>query len=253
MLQPGELSPLDQEIAHILREKQSDYRFEPLDNYSELSSKTFVATIGPSESGKTVLTNEVLRLAPEFSAIGTTTTRARKSGDPANFKTANEGVSYTTFNEDVINRKLVNYSIFDTGHAYGTAPEDIGEFAIGPILSDSIDNLSSAGFRDFYPVFVVARGALYQRRLEQNRINDPDIGKRLVEGLGSLAFAKRNVEEPWLHFVDTGDTPEELEAAAMAIIRTIHQGTQPIISTPHKLQLITEMETAIQNVGHQLG
>lgn len=253
MTNPGELSPLDREIAVSLRAKQPDYRFEPLENYSELSGKTFVATIGPTGSGKSTLTDAVISLAPEFTPNGTRTTRARRPADPENFRTANEGITHTSINQDIIDRKLVNYSVFDTGHIYGTAPEDIGEFAIGPILSDSVDNLMTAGFYDFYPIFVVARGALYQRRLEQERMHMPDISKRLVEAMGSLTFARLNVDAPWLSFVDTGDTPEELNGAAQDIVRTVYQRTHPLMSTGRKLQLLSEMENAVQNVGRQLG
>lgn len=252
MTNPGELSPLDREIAVALRLKQPDYHFEPLDNYSELSDKTFVATIGPTGSGKSTLTDEVIRLAPEFKPNGTRTTRARRPADPANFKTANEGVTHQSMNDDIINRKLVNYSVFDTGHIYGTAPEDIAEYAIGPILSDSIDNLMSAGFKDFIPVFTVARGALYQQRLEQERLHFPDIRQRLVEAMGSIAFARLNVDASWLSFVDTGNSPEELKAAAEDVIRTVYQRTHPIMTTSRKLQLLDEMEKAVQNVGRQL-
>ncbi|MDB5179982.1 MAG: hypothetical protein JWN12_614 [Candidatus Saccharibacteria bacterium] len=253
MTNPGELSPLDREIAVSLRAKQPNYRFEPFDNYSELGGKTFVATIGPTGSGKSTLTDAVIRLAPEFTPNGTRTTRARKPTDPENFKTANDGVTHQSMNEDIINRKLVNYSVFDTGHIYGTAPEDIGEYAIGPILSDSIENLSTAGFKGFYPVFTVARGALYQQRLEKERLPFPDIAKRLVEAMTSLAFARMNVEESWLNFVDTGESPEELNVAAWDVIKTSQQGTHPIMTTERKLQLLTEMENAVQNVGRQLG
>jgi energy-coupling factor transporter ATP-binding protein EcfA2 len=252
MTNPGELSPLDREIAVALRAKQPDYHFEPLDNYSELSDKTFVATIGPTGSGKSTLTDEVIRLAPEFKPNGTRTTRARRPADPDNFKTANEGITHRSMNEDIINQKLVNYSVFDTGHVYGTAPEDIAKYAIGPILSDSIDNLMNAGFRDFYPVFTVARGALYQRRLEQERLQFPDIRQRLVEAMGSLTFARLNVDAPWLSFIDTGSTPEELETAAKDVIRTVYQRTHPIMTIGHKLQLLDEMQNAVQNVARQL-
>jgi len=252
MTNPGELSELDHQIAYALRAKQPDYHFEPLDNYSELSDKTFVATIGPTGSGKSMLTDEVIRLAPEFKPNGTRTTRARRPNDPDTFKTANEGITHLSMNQAVIDRKLVNYSVFDNDHVYGTAPEDIAEYTIGPILSDSIDNLMSAGFKDFIPVFTVVRGALYQQRLERERLPFPDIRERLVEAMGSLMFARLNVEAPWLSFVNTGNTPEELEAAAHDVIRTVYQRTHPIMMTQHKLQLLDEMEKAVQNVGRQL-
>lgn len=252
MTNPGEMSPLDHEIAITLREKQSDYRFEPLDNYSELSSKILVATIGPTESGKSTLTDEVIRLEPTFTPNGTRTTRARTALDPENFKTATEGVTHLSMNEDIISRKLVNYSVYNTGHIYGTAPEDIGEFAIGPILSDSIENLMTAGFKDFYPIFIVARGALYQQRLERKNLNTPDMKQRLVEAMGSLLFARLNVEAPWLTFIDTGDSTEELETAAKDIIRIAHQRTHPLMITSRRLQLLDEMQSAVQNVSRQL-
>ncbi|HEY8992898.1 MAG TPA: hypothetical protein VIM37_03565 [Candidatus Microsaccharimonas sp.] len=253
MTNPGEVSPLDRQIAFSLRVKQPNYRFEPLDSYSILSAKTFVAPIGPTGSGKSTLTDAVIRLAPEFIPIGTRTTRARRPSDPDNFKTADEGITHQSMNEDVINRRLVNYSVFDTDHIYGTAPEDISEYAIGPILSDSIDNLMTAGFKDFIPTFVIARGALYQSRLEKERLQFPDIKKRLNEAMGSLLFARMNADAPWLNFVDTGNSAEELDAAANDIIRITYQRTHPIMTTEHKLQLIGEMEDAVQNVKGQLG
>lgn len=252
MTNPGELSPLDREIAVSLWAKQSDYRFEPTEKYSELSDKVFVATIGPTSSGKTTLANEVIRLAPEFTPNGTRTTRARRPTDPLNFKTANEGVTHHSMNDDVINQKLVNYSVFDTGHIYGAAPEDIGNYAIGSILSDSIDNLMTAEFKEFCPVFVVARGALYQQRLEQERLRFPDIHQRLYEAMSSLTFARLNIEAPWLNFVDTGDSPEELFVAADAVIRTTYQHTHPVMAIDHRLMLLHEMENAVQKVSHQL-
>ncbi|MBC7564782.1 hypothetical protein H7100_00915 [Candidatus Saccharibacteria bacterium] len=252
MTNPGELSPLDHEIAILLRRKQPDYRFEPIEKYSALGDKTFVATIGPTASGKKTLTNEVIRLAPEFTPNGKRMTRSRRPTDPHNFQTANEGITHQSMNNDVINHSLVNYSVLDTGHIYGTAPEAIGQFAIGPILSDSVDNLMTASFKDFYPIFTVARGALYQQRLENERLQLPDIRQRLVEAMGSLTFARLNVEEPWLSCVDTGDSPEELTVAADAVIRNVYHRTHPVMTTKHTLQLLDEMEKAVQNVGRQL-
>ncbi|HEY8886642.1 MAG TPA: hypothetical protein VIM31_04060 [Candidatus Microsaccharimonas sp.] len=251
MTNSGELSPLDREIAQSLRLKQPDYRFEPFETYSELSGKTFVATIGPTESGKSILTSEVVRLAPEFTPNGTRTTRERKPNDPHNFRTANDGITHRSINEDIINHKLVHYSVFPTGHVYGTAPEDIDEYAIGSVLSDSIENLMTAGFKEFFPVFVVARGALYQQRLEQH-LEIPGLRNQLSGAMGSLMFARLNVEAPWLNFVDIGDSDETLQAAAQDIIRSAYQRTHPIMTSGRRLQLISEMENAVQNVSRQL-
>ena len=94
---------------------------------------------------------------------------------------------------------------------------------------------------------------IYQRRLETDRLHHPDIAQRLAESIGSLTFARLNIDAPWLNFINTGDSPEELSAAAMDIVRTTYHHTHPIMTTDHKLQLLDEMDTAIQNVGRQLG
>jgi len=210
MTNPGEVSPLDREIAASLRAEQPQYRFEPLDSYPELGDKTFIATIGPTGSGKSTLTDAVIDLAPEF-----------------------------TF-------------VFDTDDAYGTAPEDIGEYTIGPILGDSVEDFMTAGFKRFYPIFTVVRGGLYQQRLEKERMQLPDIRNRLAEAMGSLTFARLNVDAPWMSFIDTGDSEEELRSAAKDVIRIAYQNTHPVMTVQRKLQLLGEMESAVQNVARQL-
>lgn len=252
MSRPGELSPIDHEIAATLRTIQPHYRYESPTHPSELAEKILIATIGPTGSGKSTLTDEVLHLAPEFAPNGTRTTRARRTSDPLTFKTANEGITHLSMYRDILDQKLVNFSVFDTDHIYGTAPDDIPQFAIGPILSDSIENLWTAGFKGFYPIFLVARGSLYQQRLEQERLSFPDISKRLAEAMGSLAFARLNAGESWLNFIDTGDSPAELTAAAHDVIKISQQGTHPIMTTNTRLELISEMEDAVQNVIRQL-
>lgn len=258
MSQSAESPQVVQEIITSLRKKQPLYRYEPLENglklnYSDLNDKTLIAVIGPTGVGKSTLTDEVLRLDSDIRPIGTTTTRERRPSDPIEFKTANEGVTHMSMNQAIIEGVMVNYSVNDTGHVYGTMPEDFhGEHNIGPILSDSIDNLMTAGFKEFSPIFVAARGLVYQQRLEKERLDFPDISKRLVEAMGSITFARMNADASWLSFIDTGNSPESLHSAASDVVRIAHQNTHPVMLLNHRLMLLDEMETAVHAVARQV-
>lgn len=219
-----------------------------------MAEKTFVGLIGPTGVGKSVLTNKILELAPEFEPFGTTTTRSRRTGeDPASYITADEGVTHESMHAAIAEGKLVNYSVNKTGHIYGTAPENIGTYALGPILSDSVEPLMNAGFNEFAAVFVMAHGDIYQQRLEHERLHFPDIKKRLEEAMASIAFARMNMAENWLSFVNTGTTPTELFKAADDVIRTARQHTHPIYTQQYVQGMLNGMETAVQNVNRQLG
>lgn len=133
-----------------------------------------------------------------------------------------------------------------------TTLENIDTYAIGPIDSDSIEDLATAGFKNFCPVFVVVRGDTYQERLEKERMHLPDIRSRLSDAMGSLLFARMNVEASWFDFVETGESDETLNTAADDIIRSAYHHTRSHMTTDYKLQLLEEMENAVQNVHRQL-
>lgn len=253
MTNHGELSPIDHEIAYALQQKKRDYYFIGPDNYSELSNKTAIGIIGPIGIGKKRLSRAVSAAYPDIGQLGMRLTRPSYPNDPPGFKTAEHGVTHSSLSDDVINGKLVTFSVDSNHHIRGMLPEDFnGDVSVGPIPSDCVDSLFMAGLRDFYPVFVVARGGLYERSLLRLQTDTKTLRPRLIEGLGSLGFARLNIEEPWLNFVEMGDNDQELHTAVEHIHDITYKRTHPSMTPSRKLQFITEMQTAIQNVNRQL-
>jgi len=254
MTTPAESLHTIPEIVTALRHNQPYYRF---DAATQLQDKTAIGLIGPTGIGKTTLSNEVARIDTDITTINTTTTRRRRSDDPERFKTANEGVTYQSMYRSILERKLVNYSVNDDDHIYGTSPADFGgEFAIGPMSSDSVDNLMTAGFRDFFPVVMVAEPDVYRQRLqwriEQRQEPAEHLEKHLHDSLATLAFARMNFDAQWLSFIDSGDSQEGLEQAARDVTKIAYQRTLPIMTYERRLQLLDDMQQTITDVKGQL-
>jgi len=254
MSHPAESPHTIPEIVTALRTTQPYYQF---DAAPQLQRKTAIGLIGPTGIGKTTLGTEVVRIDPDITTIGTTTTRARRFDDPESFKTADEGVTHLSMYQSIREKKLVNYSVNDDGHIYGTSPADFGgEYAIGPMSSDSVDTLMTAGFRDFFPVVMVTDGDTYrqrlERRLEQSKQPMAAVEKRLNESLATIAFARLNFDAQWLSFIDSGDGEKDLESAANDVTKIAYQRTLPIMTFERRLQLLDEMQQTITRAQGQL-
>jgi len=242
------------EILTTLRKQQQDYYFEPFDANAHINNKTVIGLMGPTGIGKTTLSNEVVRIDTDVAAINTMTTRARRTDDPEGFMTANEGVTHQTMYDDIARRRLVHYSVHDDGHVYGTSPDGFaGAYSIGPMSSDSVDNLLSVGFRDFFPVFMATDADTYQQRLEQASQRYPDISKRLNDSLAIISFGRLNHDAPWLSFIDSGSDPTSLNNAAADVVRIANQRTLPIMGFDRRLDLLDQMEHTIERAQRQLG
>jgi len=244
MIESAESPQHIREILEDLGKKQQHYSYD--DRERALYDKTLAALIGPTKIGKTTIANAILSLDSDFSLVNTTTTRARRPDDPLSFKTADEGVTFAQLQKDINAQKIVNYSVNKNGHVYATYPGDFpGEFNVGPILPDNIDNLSGAGFRNFMAVFVVARGAVYAERLKRELVGYPDALERIAEGKDSLNFAKLNVDAPWLGFVESKDEEGGVEEAARNVVLMSRRQSLSILTIDHRLQLIDEMNGAL--------
>ena len=250
MPRTSESLPTTPEIVSSLSHDQSRYRFDPS---PQLRYKTAIGLVGPAGIGKTTLSNEVARIDPDIDTIHTKTTRRRRADDPIGFQTADDGVTHQSMYRDIMNKTLVNYSVSTEGHIYGAAPEDFASaYTVGPTTTDSLENLSAAGFRDFFPVVMVSEGQIYQERLSKHLEQLPNPAARLNASLATITFARLNYDDRWLSFVDTSDGAQGLEEAANDVVKIANQRTLPIMTYERRLQLLTDMERVIVRTRDQL-
>jgi len=222
-------------------------------NSQQLRDKVMVAVQGPEAAGKSRATQTVIELDSEFSAIGTETTRRRYDHDPDGYVTANEGITHALFHAAAYNGEYVDFSILKNGHAYGTRPEGFpAEFNIGPITADSTDELMSAGFKRFYAVYILARGGLYQHRLETGRMHLPNVAARLEDDLESIELAEMNIDAPWMNFVESTNEVGGAYSAARKIIDIARQQPHEQFDPNLAAQYLKEMTTATKNVLRQV-
>lgn len=187
------------------------------------AGKTTLIIVGPSGTGKTTLTDEVIRLRPDIEPIATRTTRDRrregvdKNPDPATFTTADEGFTHIKALEFAEQGEFVNFSNFGQ-HVYSTKPEDFPNFSIGPITADSVPYILNGGFDRSAVIFPVVEKHLFRHVLEEERLTFKDISYRLKEGIESTSFAADSVNEPWFHAVENSHEDGALQRSAENII-----------------------------------
>lgn len=217
-----------------------------IDAQNAVRNKVFTGIVGPFGIGKTSITNEVTVLEPRIVPINTKTTRGRKFGedaDPAGFVTANEGVTFTSFKDDVDQGNLINYSVIPDVHAYGTEPEGFpGEFNIGPLLPSSVDQILNAGFRESNFVYIVAPGEMWRSYVNKSRRTLPSqvFEQRVIESLESIEFARQNPN--LFHFVESLNVPGGIQKAAQKVVDiTMHQ-THPILLPQQAEEYLAAMQ-----------
>jgi guanylate kinase len=169
-------------------------------NGSALSAKTLVCLIAPTAAGKSTLINTCLEICKEkgidASEAGTTTTRDRRTGDdPANYITASEGITFELMLGAIERGELVNWSLFGTGHLYGTFPDNFpAQCNFLPTLPDSVAMLRRAGFKKIVTVYLAIPVNQWELQL-LDRHNDPRFVGRMREAIESLEFAKQNLDD----------------------------------------------------------
>lgn len=183
---------LRQQIRETLHSHEPDYTAGE-SVYDQVSNKFFTGVIGPIGIGKTTLVNEVLHLEPTLRPINTTTTRHRKPEDPKTFKTAEDGITFSSFRDAVNKRELVNYSVIPGADIYGTFPDDFPtKYTIGPLLPSGVEQIARAGFEDTHFVYVVTPGEIWRHFVEKNRNALPSekFKARMNEAIDSIMFAQ---------------------------------------------------------------
>lgn len=165
---------------------------------AEQSTKTFTALVAPFGAGKTVISDEVIRIEPKIQLINTSTTRRRKPEDHPKFRTADEGVTTQWFLEKVEQGNLTNFSVIPNTDAYGTLPEDFpGEYTIGPFLPSGLEHINASGFKTINAVYIVTPGELWRRFVNKSRRNlsDERFRSRALESIDSTEYALKHLED----------------------------------------------------------
>lgn len=205
--------------------------------------KVFVGIAGPFGVGKSTITDEVLYINPDIQPINTTTTRGRKPEDPAGFKTANEGVTFTSMRDAVNNGELVNYSVIPGADIYGTYADDFpGKYSIGPFLPASIDHIMKAGFERSHFVYIVTAGDLWRSFIEKSRQSLPaeKFQSRVKEALHSIDFAMKNAEI--LHFIENRPGQDGIARTASTISKLATTGITETLSFDDAKQYLADMQ-----------
>lgn len=217
--------------------------------HDEVSNKVFVGSMGPFGIGKSLITDEVLRLFPAIQPILSTTTRARKPEDPAGFKTATEGVTFQTFEQAARRGELVNFSVIPGGDIYGTFPEDFpGRYTIGPFLPTGIDHVQKAGFERAHFAYIVLAGNLWRKFIEKSRRNMPSdrFTSRVKESISSTTFALENLDS--LVFVENHEGEEGIHSAAQKIGHLVLDGRTEALDTEGARHRLEEMLTVAKDL-----
>lgn len=212
-----------------------------------LQSKTAIPVLAPTRLGKTTTSNFVVKRFHRrgFGHIGSTMTRPRRDDDLDVYKTADEGITISTFYDAAARGELVNYSPYGT-NVYGTFAQDFhGKYPIGPIVSDSLEALDGAGFENVRPVFLVARHAIYAPRLIETGIGMKGIEQRLANDRESIEFARQNRKNDWINFIEVGEGPASLKKASKLIVRLATQNVHSMMDPEEANDFLDEMSQAI--------
>jgi len=251
----GESPEFVSHILESLRSKESTYQ-GGAHVYDSLGSTSLTIIAGPTGAGKSTTSDEVIRISNEedldISLVQSTITRPRRGGDPIDFRTASDGVTYAELNDAVINDNLVNYNVIGD-NIYATYRSGFpGRYNIGPILTKSVHQLLNAGFRNTNVAYMVTDGDTYEQRLRQERLHFPDITPRIIEGHESLDFAEMNITADWLYMVESLPVPDGLTKAARKVISIARHQTGEIMTPDRGLQYIDEMRQALKRVARDV-
>lgn len=251
-METSALEPSDhQEIVRYLRQEQDNYSFDQ-DKYGHhLGRISLLAVAGPTASGKSTLVREVSRQADDIHELASTMTRPRAKRDEPHHHT---DVPFEVFQQDVKDRRFVNYFVNDSDQAYGTLPEGFtAPITIGAIGADNIPQLLDVFGGRAHPVYTLMEGPVYASRIGMDRINDATIVPRLIEGRRSLHFARENHREEWMNFVQLDNLEGGLQRAAREVIYIAYQNTHPMLTNDRRLELIEEMDAVIVGTLRRLG
>lgn len=237
------LSPL----LNNLKAQEQDYEASAATK-EKLSDKVLVALVAPTAVGKSTLINRALAQAGDgFSEAYSVTTRARRTSDPAGYKTADEGYDIEKVTQMINARELTHYFVHPSGQIYGSLPESFpAAFNFLPCVPTILPVVKRAGFSTVHTAYLVASVSDWAARLPARR-SDPSYVPRLHEAIESLTWALAHSHE--LTFVE--NATGKIDQAAQSLI-DISRGRPIDISKEKGAALAQAMLVFItQELSHQ--
>lgn len=203
------IAELDKNIANYVPDKSVR---------SLLGKVSFIGAIGPTATGKSTVTKEVVRIHPGvFKFVPSHTTRYPRRGESEQRgDLCFDGDNPETLRKlarHVQSGELVQAKKHDTtGHYYWTYPEDFEEnaFAIMPILASEYDRLASPAsgisFASQAGIMFTCRPEEWnaRARLREGRLDNPLLAPRIMEGYSSLEWGLNQGDK--VHWIDTSTT-----------------------------------------------
>ncbi len=159
----------------------------------EMHGKHFMPFVGATRAGKSTTIEPMIEIGREelgidIAEVGSTVTRKRRPNDPADYITADEGMTHDGMVELIENRQLLNWSLNKTGHIYGGQPSNFAaKYNLQPFLPDSLNMMRKAGFATLKVVYAVTPAQIWRKRFPE-RASNADTKGRLHEALDSLQF-----------------------------------------------------------------
>jgi hypothetical protein len=203
-----------------LQDAQYSYQGDPK-VAEKLRDKVLAMIIAPTKVGKSSVIKEILNSEPYWRLGDTVTTRKHRPDDPDSYVT---DVPIDTMRKYIDEKRLVNYTVFDTGHIYGTFPEGFpAEVTLLPTQFRNVEVLQNAGFKRTESIYLVTDPDDWRIALKKAAMESSELKGRLEEGIASLEFAILNANEPWLHFVENSRLTAGLQIAAQKTIAITRQ------------------------------
>lgn len=203
-----------------LQDAQYSYQGNPK-VAEKLSDKVLTMIIAPTKVGKSSVISEVLKSEPYWRLGDTVTTRKHRPDDPEGYVT---DVPVDTMTEYIDEKRLVNYTVFDTGQIYGTFPKGFpAEVNLLPTQFRNVEVLQNAGFKRTESIYLVTNPEDWRTALREAAMKPAELRDRLEEGIASLEFAILNANESWLHFVENSRLTAGLQIAAQKTIAITRQ------------------------------
>lgn len=214
--------------------------------HDSLQSKTFIAMIAPTATGKSTVIDRILARAKsrgmDADEVGTLTTRPARPSDPSNYQT---DIPHETMISLIEQGRVVNWSLFPTGHIYATTADSFGaEYNFLPLIPDSLPMLRRAGFKQVHSLYVTIPPEQWERQLNARAETSDNVMFRLVEARESLKYSREHEDD--LLFIANEPGEEALEKLADRTLDMI-TGSMPAASDPTAIHYRNQMTQYVKD------